>query len=155
METDDPEQREITELNALKHLLNQFHELREYFSYYVTAKTDGVKVSLRNTSLWIVLALLGFIAVGGLIVTANWFVLSGTAEGLGLLCGGRAWAGRIIAGGLFLAALGLGICYTVARRKIASRERTVQKYEKRQAEQRAEFGHNVFDQAAAAASEKK
>ena len=152
-ETDDPEQGRTSEVDALKLLLKQFHELREYFSYYVTAKTDGVKLSLRNISLWMVLASLGFIAVGGLIVTANWFVLSGAAEGLGLLYGGRSWAGKITAGLLSLAILGLCMCYTAAKRKIASRERTVQKYEKRQAEQQAEFGRNVLDQAVA--SEKK
>ena len=143
--TDDPEQSKITELDALKLLLEQFHELQEYFSYYVTAKTDGIKLSLRNTSIWIVLAALGFIAIGGLIVSANWFVLSGTADGLGLLCGGRSWAGKIIAGFLLLAVMGLCVCYTAARRKSASRERAVRKYAKRQAEQQAEFGSHVSD----------
>lgn len=149
-ETDDPEHREGTELDALKLLLKQFRELREYFLYYVTAKSDGVKLSLRNAVLWTVLASLGMVAVAGLIVTANWFMLSGTAEGLGQLYGGRLWAGKITAGFLSLACLGIGVCYLVARRKSASRERTVQKYEKRQAGEQAEFGRNVYDQASAA-----
>jgi len=147
--TDGPEQWEKSELDALKQLFKQFHELREYLSYYVTAKADGVKLSLRNASLWVVLALLGSIAVAGLIVTANWYVLSGAAEGLGVLCGGRLWAGKIIAGLLLLTVLGLFVFFTAARQKAASRERTVQKYEKRQAEQHAEFGRNVDDRAAA------
>ena len=149
----DSEQTEISELDAMKLLLKQFQELREYLSYYVTAKTDGVKLSLRNTSLWIVFASLGLVAVAGLILTANWFVLSGTAEGLGVFCGGRLWAGKIMAGFLVLVGLGMGVWYTSSRRRIASRERTVQKYEKRQAGQQAEFGRTVSDRAAAAAKE--
>jgi len=155
MQTDDPEQRETTELDALKLLLKQSHELREYLSYYVTAKTDGVKLSLRNTYHWIVLAVLGFVAISGLIITASWFLLSGTAEGLGVLCGGRLWVGKIIAGFLVLAGLGLGMYYTVVKRKITSQERTVQKYEERQAGEQAQFGRNVSDQVAAATSEKQ
>lgn len=148
-ETNGPEPWEASELDALKRLFKQFHELHEYLSYYVTAKTDGVKLSLRNASLWMVLALLGSIAVAGLVVTANWFVLSGAAEGLGVLCGGRLWAGKIIAGLMALTVLGLFLYCTAARGRAASRERTVQKYEKRQAEQHAEFGRNVDDRAAA------
>ena len=153
--SDDTVVGEKTELDALKLLIKQFHELREYFSYYVTAKTDGVKLSLRSFWHWIVLASLGFVAVCGLIISANWFVISGSAEGLTLLCGGRSWAGKIIAGVLFLAIPGVCVCYTVARRRIASRERTVRKYEKREARQQAKFGRSVLDQAAASASEKK
>jgi hypothetical protein len=153
-ETDDAEPGKTIERDAMKLLLKQFQELREYFSYYLTAKADGVRLSLRNISLRIVLALLAFITVAGLIVTANWLVLSGTAEGLGVLCGGRSWAGKLIAGSLWLAMLGLCVCFTIVRRTIASRERTVQKYEQRQAQQQTNFGRDVSDQAAAA-SEKK
>jgi hypothetical protein len=129
-------------------------ELREYFSFYVAAKTDSVKLSLRNIVLWIGLAALGFVAVAALIISASWFVLSGTAEGLGVLFGDRLWAGNLTTGLLLLAALGLGMYYTVSKRMNTSRERTVQKYEERQARQREEFGRDVSDQAAATTSEK-
>lgn len=154
-ETDGPEPWETSELDALKRLLKQFHELREYLSYYATAKTDGAKLFLRNASLWIGLALLGSIAVAGLVVIANWFVLSGAAEGLGVLFGGRLWAGKIIAGLMLLTVLGLFLFCTAARGRAASRERTVRKYEKRQAEQHAEFGRNLDDREAAATPERK
>ena len=99
---DDSKKTERSEHDAVTLLLKQFQELREVFSYYLTAKTDGVKLSLRNSLYWIVSASLGLVAISGVIVTANWFVLSGTSEGLGVLFGGRMWAGRIIAGSLVL-----------------------------------------------------
>jgi hypothetical protein len=128
--TDDGEQGERTIPDELKLLFKQFRELGVYFSYFVTAKTDSVKLSLRYLVLWVVLAALGFVAVGGLIVIASWLMLSGLAEGLGGLLGNRAWAGSFITGILLLAGLGLGICCTVAIRNRIARERTAQKYER-------------------------
>lgn len=153
--TDDLDQREPTEPDALKLLLQQFRELAAYFSYYVTAKSDSAKLSLRNIGLWIVLGTLGFVAVAGLIITASWFVLCGTAEGLGVLFGDRLWAGNMTTGLMAFAALGLGMYYAVSKRMKTSRERTVEKYEERQDRQQEEFGHDVSDQAAATPSEKK
>jgi hypothetical protein len=154
-DTGSAEEEKTTELDALKLLLKQFQELREYFSYYLTAKADGVRLSLRNFSLRIVLASLAFIVVAGLIVTANWLVLCGTAEGFGVLCGGRSWAGKLIAGSLWLVMLGLCVCFTVVRRTTASRKRTVQKYEERKNQQQTDFGHDVAGQSAAAFTGKK
>ena len=85
----DHPQGELTEPDALKLLLKQFRELGEYFSYYLTVKADSAKVSLRNIGLWIVFGTLGFVAVAGLVITASWLLLSGIAEGLGVLCGDR------------------------------------------------------------------
>lgn len=144
------EQGDTAERDTLILLLKQFNELQEYFAYYVTVKADQVKVSLRNLSLWILVAALGFLVVGGLIVSANWFVLSGTAEGLGALFGDRLWVGKIIAGLLMLAALGLCTWGAMTLSKRAARERTEQKYEDRQDTQQAEYGRDVREQSAAA-----
>jgi hypothetical protein len=153
--TDDHPQTETTEPDALKLLLKQFRELAAYFSYYVTAKSDSAKLSLRNIGLWIVLGTLGFAVVVGVIITASWLLLVGIAEGLGVLFGGRLWAGNITTGFLLLAALGLVMYYAVRKRMKTSRERTVEKYEERQDRQHEEFGHDVSDQAAATPSDKK
>lgn len=127
MQTDDSEQSETTELAALKLLLKQFNELREHLSHYVTARSDGIKLALRNTLLWIALSALGLVAVSGLIITASWFMLSGTAEGLGVLCGGRLWVGKIIAGCLVLAGFGLAMYYcTRIKQKITSADQSAE-----------------------------
>lgn len=149
-ETDDADHRDVVEPNALKLLLKQFGELREFSLHYLSAKCDGVKLSVQSAVLSIVLASLGFVVVSGLFVLASWFVLSGTADGLSELFVGRLWAAKIMTGLLVLAGLGIGVCCLVVRRKAASRERTIQKYEKRQAGQNGKFGHSVTEQAAAA-----
>jgi hypothetical protein len=149
--TDDFEQEELRERDALERLLQQFRELGDYFSYYAAARTDGVKLCLRNGALWIALAALAFVAVGGLVLGASWFLLSGIAEGLGVVLGASAWAGKIVAGFLLLAGLGLGLYCTVTRWKTTSRNRTAKKYDDRQ----AQFGRKVSDLAGDTRSEKE
>jgi hypothetical protein len=141
----DTAQQELTEREELKLLLKQFQELREYVSYYAAARTDSVKCSVRNAIGRIVLAALGFVAVGGLIVIASWFVLSGISQGAGALFGDRAWIGTVITGVLALAGVGLGVSCAAWARKNASRKRTVREYETRDARQRARFGRDVHD----------
>ena len=128
--TDDGEQAERTIPDELKLLFKQFRELGVYFSYFVAAKTDSVKLSLRHAVLWVVFAALAFVAVGGLIVIASWLMLSGLAEGLGGLFANRSWVGSLLTGFLLLAGLGLGIYYVVAKRNRIARERMAQKYER-------------------------
>lgn len=141
----DAAQQELTEREELKLLLKQFQELREYVSYYAAASTDSIKCSVRNAIGRIVLAALGFVAVGGLIVMASWFVLSGISQGTSALFGDRAWIGAVITGTLALAGVRLGMSCAAWARKNASRKRMVQKYETREARQRAQFGRDVHD----------
>jgi len=145
----------MTTGDALKLLLKQIHELKEYFSYYVTAKTDSAKLQLRITLFRVVLSALGFVTLAGFLVTAGWFVLSGIAGGLGELFGDRLWIGNIVTGVLASTGLGLGIYYAVARRMRISRKRTIEKYEERQARQQTDFGHKACDQAADSAPANK
>jgi len=153
-ETHELEQGGMTTSEALKLLLKQAREVKEYFSYYVTAKTDIAKLRLRNTLIWFALSALGFVALGGVFITASWFVLSGIAGGLGVLFGDRPWIGNIATGLLATTGLGLGTYYAVAKRMKISRNGTIQRYEERKARLEIEFGHNI-DQAAGAASAKK
>jgi hypothetical protein len=153
--TDKLEQSGMTTPDVLKLLLKQARELKEYFSYYVAAKTDSAKLRLQDTLLWMVFAALGFVMLGGFLVTASWFVLSGIAGGLGVLCGDRLWIGNIVTGVWALAALGLGVYYVVAKHQKAARERTTALYDNRQAQQQADFGHNVSERAASAVTERK
>ena len=128
--TDDLKRGERAIPDELKLLLKQFRELGEYFSYFVSAKADSVKLSLRHIVLWVVLVAVGFVAVGGLIIIASWLLLSGIAEGLSELFGNRSWAGSLVTGILLLGGLGLGTYYTLAKWNKIARERTAQKYER-------------------------
>lgn len=148
---DSPDPAEEPEPDVLKLLARQIHELGEYICYYAMAKTDTVKLSLRNLVLWVVVAAMGFVACAALIATACWLLLIGIAEGLGALCGERSWIGNLTTGVLVLAGLGLGTYLAMARRVRLSRERTAKKYEKRQAQQFARFGHSAARPAATAA----
>jgi hypothetical protein len=134
---------EGSEPDVLKLLLQQIHELGEYISYYAMAKADSVRLSLRNITLTIGLAGLGFVACAALIATASWLLLIGVAEGLGALCGERPWIGNLTTGVLVFAGLGVATYLAIARRGRLSRERTSKKYEKRQAQQFARFGRNT------------
>jgi len=153
--TDEFQQGGLTTPDALKLLLKQARELKEYFAYYVTARTDSVKLRLRNTIFWMVLAALGFVTIAGFLVAASWFVLSGIAGGFGVLFGGRLWMGNIVTGVLASTGLGLGMYYAVVKRMIISRKKTIQKYEERQTRQQTKFGHNIGGQAAGTACANK
>ena len=120
----DHTQTKMPEPDVLKRLPRQPRESRDYLSCYVNAKTDSANGSAHNASRWMVFTAMGSVAVGGLIVIASWLMLSGIAEGLGVLLGDRSWLGNSMTGFLTLAGLGLSMYYTVAKRKTTSRERT-------------------------------
>lgn len=143
---------ETPEPDAVSLLVKQFRELGEYFSYYAAAKTDSLRLATRNALFGVALAALGFVAVSGFILVASWFLLSGLAEGLAALMGGQLWLGHVICGMFALLGVWLGLYAAWAYRKRVSRERTLNKYEQRQARQRAHFGRDVRDQSAGTAS---
>jgi hypothetical protein len=126
--TVDPEQQERTKPEELKLLLKQFRELGEYFSYFVTAKMDTAKLSVRRVVLCVVLATFGFVAIAGLIVIASWLIVSGVAGGLSGLFGNRPWAGNFITGILLLGGLWLGTNFAMAKWNRIVREGTAKKY---------------------------
>jgi hypothetical protein len=128
--TDGREEQEKTTPDELKLLVKQFRELSEYFSYFVTAKTDSAKLSVRQFVLRVVLITFGFVAIAGLIVIASWLILSGVAGGLSGLFGNRPWAGSFTTGILILGGLWLGTYYSMAKRNKLARDRTAKKYER-------------------------
>lgn len=161
--TDDPsapkaddgsEQTGTTDPDTLRQLLKQIHELGEYFSYYLAARTDSLKLGFWRIGLTIALGALAFVSVAGLVITASCFVLRGLAGGLGVLFGDRSWLGNLLAGMLLLVGLSGGMIYAVARRARAARGRTVEKYAKRRAQQQTRFGRSVSDGRAVTSSEK-
>ncbi len=132
---------------AFKDLSTRLDELKEYVSYYLSAKADGIKVTLRNVGIYAALGVVGLIAGGAFIVTLMVFLLRGIAGGLGELFGGRLWLGELVTAIVLLAILGAGTMFILNRLTKASRERTAKKYASRQQQQRARFGTDVNQRA--------
>lgn len=128
--SDGRKEQEKTIPDELKLLVKQFRDLSEYFSYFVTAKTDSAKLSVRQFVLRAVLITFGFVATAGLIVIASWLILSGVAGGLAGLFGNRPWAGSFTTGILILGGLWLGTNFAMAKWNRIVREGTAKKYER-------------------------
>lgn len=122
-------------------------EAKEYVSYFVSAKVDSVKLSVRKAVLYAGLGLVGGVALVAVVCVAVALLLSGAAQGLGALFGGRMWLGNLTTGLIVMVGLGLA-AYVGVRRMIGShRLTTVQKYEKRQDWERRQFGRSVEEAA--------
>lgn len=128
---------------AFHQLGRQIGELKEYFGYYLAAKSDGIKMSIRNAGLYAGLGIVGLIAGAGIIVTAAVLLLTGLAGGLGALFGHRYWLGNLIVGLLVLGGLALAIMLVMKKLTNSFRQSTVQKYEQRQNWQRGQYGRAV------------
>lgn len=104
------DQKPTPEADEFELLLRQFSEMREHFVSYLSARADIAWISLRNALFRMTLAALAFVVVACLSVTATWSVLTGAAEGLGVLFGNRPWAGNLLTGLLLVVGLGGGLC---------------------------------------------
>jgi hypothetical protein len=135
---------------AFNRLLEQLRELNEYFTYYLAAKVDGIKLSLQKTVMWAVLGVLGLLVVAAVIVTSTVLLLTGLAGGLGILFDHQPWLGNLTVGVLVLVVLGVAVYFGCSQLTTGFWKRTVTKYERYQARQRAAFGYTVSDKAAAA-----
>jgi hypothetical protein len=133
---------------AFEQLLKQVAELREYVTYFVSAKTDSARLLVQQAIIWVALGFVGVIAICSVVATAVVLLLTGLAEGLTVVFDGRVWLGSIVAGLFTLAILGLGSFLGVRKWRQSSRMRTVQRYEQQQLEQQAAFGHSVSQRAA-------
>jgi len=128
----------------LGHLVGEY---KEYLFYYVGAKADSFKASIRNVGIYAGLGIVGLIAAGGIVATSCVLLLVGIAGGLGALFGGRVWLGNLIVGVLVLGTMGLGAWLMVSKLSKSFRSSTVKKYEQRQNWQRGQFGRSVQDAA--------
>jgi hypothetical protein len=133
---------------AFDQLLKQVAELREYVTYFVSAKTDSARLLVQQVIMWVALGFVGLIALCSVVATVMVLLLTGLAEGLTVVFNGKVWLGNIVAGLLTLAILGLGSFIGVRKWRQSSQMRTVQRYEQQQLEQQAAFGHSVSQQVA-------
>lgn len=125
-------------------------ELKEYGSYYLSAKIDGIKGSIRNIGLYAALGVLGLIIGGAIVATAAGLIVVGIGHGLGVLFGYRFWLGYLVTGIVILGLVAAGAWMMMNKLTRAWRSSTLKKYEQRKQTQRIRFGgHNVADRAAA------
>jgi len=144
----DPSIADRAPADAFKQVGDAFGELKEYASYYVAAKADGIKASVRNLGLYAALGIVGLLAGGAIIVTAAVQLLTGLAGAIGAIFEpDRPWVGNIVVGLLILGGIGVGTMLFMKKFTAASRERTVKKYESRQQQQRVQYGHDVHERA--------
>ena len=127
-------------------------ELKTYIRYFLSAKVDGAKAGARKAVMYAALGVVGLFAAIGMIFTAVFLVLSSLAIGLGHLFGTHAWLGGLIVGLLVLGTIGLGMWLVIRKITGASRAQTEKKYERKQVQQRAEFGSDVTQRAGTARS---
>jgi hypothetical protein len=127
-------------------------EYKEYLAYYVGAKADSFKASIRNAGIYAGLGIIGLIAGGAIIVTSCVLLIAGIAAGLGqlftyLIGPAWAWLGDLIVGVVVLGAIGIGAWLMLSKLTKSFRSSTVKKYEQRQNWQRGQFGRSVKDAA--------
>ncbi len=128
-------------------LLLQFDELREYFSYYLGARADLLRMRVRRLVVAALLVIVGVVVVATLAATAAALLLVGLGEGLGRLLGERIWLGNLLTGALVLVLAALGGLGALRWLNITSRLRTIRSYEQRRKRQRRQFGRDISSRA--------
>ena len=129
---------------AVGEILSRLGELKEYASYFVAAKLDGVKITVRNIGVYAVLGIVGLIVASAVVTTAVVLLLVGLALAIGKpFDPDQPWVGAVIVGLLVLGGLVAGVIFGMKKLTNTSRRALVTKYESRQREQRIRFGHDV------------
>ena len=132
---------------AFQNASRRFAELRVYTAYFVSAKLDQIKLTVRNIAVLAALGIVGLIAGGAVVATAAVLILQGIAGAISALAGGREWVGDLACGILVLAAIAIAIYVVMTRITKTSRSQTVSKYEDRKRQQHSELGADVQERA--------
>src|SRR5262245_26252131 len=112
--------------DSLQQLAAQLGELHEYSSYYIRARMDRVKLTLRRAVAYSMLLVLATFAVFATVVISVWLLLIGLAEGLGSALGGRLWLGNIVVAILVLGMIALASWQLAVRRQRLAYAKTVE-----------------------------
>jgi len=134
-------------VEAFNRISQDAAELKEYASYYVAAKIDGFRRTLRNLGLYAALGVLGLIAGGAVLATAAGLIVIGIAEAFTSLFGGRAWLGDIVAGIVVLSVIATAVWLMMNKLTGSWHSQTLKKYHERKQSQRERFGHDVGQRA--------
>src|SRR5258708_7367543 len=65
---------------AFHRIRDDLGELKEYAQYYLAARVDGIKQTIRRLGLYAALGVLGLIAGGAIVATAAGLLIVGFAE---------------------------------------------------------------------------
>jgi len=134
--------------SAVADAVARLREVKEYATYFISAKWDAIKILLRNVTIFAALGLLGMVIGATVLVMAVVLFLWGAAAGLGMLFPDRYWwLGPLLLGFLILGGTVAGVFVGMKILTNASRKRTIKKYESRQRQQRADYGHDVHERA--------
>ena len=131
---------------AIRDALAKVAELREFAAYYMAAKIDALKVTVRRIGIMAGLGLVGAVAGAALVVTAVVLLLLGIAGAFTALVG-HAWLGELITAVIFLAIPVVGILVGMRILTRTFKTSTVTKYEERKRQERQQFGRDVRDEA--------
>jgi hypothetical protein len=123
-------------------------ELKEYAAYYLSARIDSIKATVRNLGVYAGLGIVGLIALSAFITTVVVLLLVGIALGLNVLFD-SLWLGPFLVGIVFLTLTAVGFVLGMKKVMNSFRKATVNKYEQRQNWERGQFGRTVAEQAAA------
>jgi hypothetical protein len=132
---------------AFQRLLAQLPELREYATYFVSAKTDQIKVRARTSAAMAVYGLLGLMILTMVLGTAVVLLLAGLAGGLAVLLQSGLWLGNTIIGLVVLVVVALGVYLGIQKWHKSAAVQTEEYYEQRQQQQQLAFGHTVAQRA--------
>ncbi len=142
-----PPHPEIPPAEALRRAFAHVARLREYAAYYVAARLDALKATVRNIGIYAGLCVIGLIAVGAMVVMAVVLLLRGIAGAFAQLFSGHPWLGDIITAVIVLALLAGGVIFSMKMLARTFRSQVVKKYEDRLRQQRQQFGRDVSDEA--------
>jgi len=133
--------------DAFKDIGARLGEVKEYASYLIATKLDGIKATIRNIAIFAVLGIVGLIVGGAVLVTAGVLLITGLAQAISALLGDSGWAGKLIVSLLILGGLAAGVIFGLKSLTRTFKSQLVAKYEERQRQQRSNFGHDVGERA--------
>ena len=138
--------------DAVREALGKIGEVKEFVSYYLAAKMDGIKVTVRNLVIYAILGVVGAIAGVAVIVMAVVLLVGSLANALGNLSGyllgdGWAWIGPLLVSLIILGGLAAGVIIGLKKFSRTSHSKLVSKYEDRQRQQRVNYGFDVEQRA--------
>jgi len=133
--------------HPLAGLFSQVRELVDHANLYVETRKDVLRGAVRRAAWAAVLGAVGGLAGATIIIVAAVYLMSGIAHGLGTWLGDEFWLGELITGLAVLLVLAGAAFFMIKRTNRKARERTIEKYERRQQQQRERFGHSATDRA--------
>ena len=125
----------------------QLDELQAYIRQQWAARTDRLLLGFRRLAVLAVVGVVGLTALAAWVITAMVLLLQGATGGLAAVLDGRVWLASLIVGGIALALVAISVALIYGGWMTASKQKTRQKYEHRQREQRRQFGHSAHERA--------